>query len=325
MSDQENSAADDEFIDDEWSDAVDDTPDETAASDDEFGDWGGDELQSAYLKALSALDAVEAEIPVAAPARSRDSDDLSDDETDVADAEIKSDESDSAEVKAVTTTEASRALSEPDSVSPTDQAALSELMSESLDVGSTKPNEPAVVAAAPEGARPTPRQIIEACLFVGGTPLAASRLATVLRGEFDAEYIDREVDELNRLYAAESRPYEIRLGDGGYRLALREEFERIRHRVYGLGPKEVRLSQEALEVLSVVAYHQPIKQATVEELGKSNCGAVLRQLVRRELLSVERDPAQPRDVNYKTTPRFLSLFNIKSLDELPRHEQVTYK
>ena len=87
----------------------------------------------------------------------------------------------------------------------------------------------------------------------------------------------------------------------------------------------MRLSQEALEVLAVVAYHQPIKQSRVEELGKPGCGAVLRQLVRRELLVVERDPAQPREISYKTTPRFLSLFGIRNLDELPRHEQVAYK
>jgi chromosome segregation and condensation protein ScpB len=43
------------------------------------------------------------------------------------------------------------------------------------------------------------------------------------------------------------------------------------------------------------------------------------------LIAVERDPAHPRDVNYKTTARFLSLFDIRSLDELPRHEQVSYK
>jgi segregation and condensation protein B len=138
-------------------------------------------------------------------------------------------------------------------------------------------------------------------------------------------YVDREINELNRLYAAEGRPYEIRLGEGGYRLTLREEFERIRHKVYGLGPKEVRLSQEVLEVLAVVAYHQPIKQTRVEELGKPGCGPLLRQLVRRELLAVERDPAHPREVSYKTTPRFLSLFGIRKLDELPRHEQVSYK
>ena len=155
--------------------------------------------------------------------------------------------------------------------------------------------------------------------------MTSKKLVGVLRGDVDSEFVEREINELNRLYASENRPYEIRLGDGGYRLALREEFERIRHKVYGLGPKEVRLSQEALEVLAVVAYHQPMKQVQVEALGKPGCGGVLRQLVRRELLVVERDAASSREISYRTTERFLSLFGIRNLDELPRPEQISYK
>jgi len=203
-----------------------------------------------------------------------------------------------------------------------DPEVATELLSTPVEIQAvTAPAEP---VSAPE-ARLTPRQIIEACLFVGGVSLTAKKLAGVLRGDFDSDDVEREINELNRQYAAECRPYEIRLTEGGYCMALREEFERIRNKVYGLGPKEVRLSQDALEVLAVVAYHQPINQKAVEELGKPNCGAVLRQLVRRELLSVERDPKLPREVNYKTTPRFLSLFGIRNLDDLPRHEQISYK
>ena len=74
-----------------------------------------------------------------------------------------------------------------------------------------------------------------------------------------------------------------------------------------------------------MAYRQPISDSEIEELGKPGCGAILRQLLRRELIAVKRQPDNPRDVSYQTTPRFLSLFGIRSLDELPRHEQVGYK
>ena len=279
-------------------------------SDDEISevpveDWGGVELEAAYLKALSALDASESEMPheseevIESPRTSV-----------VEDSPIKSRHS--AFVAAVEGEDSSSAESDfPDEIA-----------------SNSTPDEPdfnAEESLPIIEIRPTPRQIIEACLFVGGNPLTSSRISVVLRGEFDADFVDREINELNRLYAVEERPYEIQLGEGGYRLALRDEFERIRHKVYGLGPKEVRLSQEALEVLAVVAYHQPIKQARVEELGKPGCGPILRQLVRRELIAILRDPDHPKDVYYKTTPRFLSLFGIGSLDELPRHEKVTYK
>ena len=166
---------------------------------------------------------------------------------------------------------------------------------------------------------------MEACLFVGGEPFTAKKLSSVFRGEFSVEYIERELDDLNSLYRAESRPYEIRLGDGGYRLSLQPEYERIRNKAYGLGPKEVRLSQEALEVLAVVAYQQPISAKEIEHLGKPGSGAILRQLLRRELIALKRRTDGPHDVEYVTTSRFLSLFSIRSLDELPRHDQVGYK
>lgn len=285
-----------------------DTTDDVDADDlhdmEEFADWGGGELEAAYLKAMSALEASETAIPETESPK-----------------EVLVENHPTAfkeRNESVEDSSVERRVSKPETEHESPKSAANQL------TGNPPANALAGTSATTE-LPPTPRQIIEACLFVGGDALTANRLAGVLRGDFKSEFIDREIDELNRLYAAENRPYEIRLGDGGYRLALREEHERIRHKVYGLGPKEVRLSQEALEVLAVVAYHQPIKQSRVEELGKPACGAVLRQLVRRELLAVERDPATPRDVNYKTTPRFLSLFGIRNLDELPRHEQVSYK
>jgi segregation and condensation protein B len=169
------------------------------------------------------------------------------------------------------------------------------------------------------------RQVLEACLFVGGLPLTAAKLASLLKGDYTPQFVETTLDELNRLYAVQGRPYEIRLGEGGYRLTLRDEYERIRNKVYGLGPKEVRLSQESLEVLAVVAYRQPLSEAELSELGRPQAGGLLRQLLRRDLIAVHRDAEQPKVVRYVTTPRFLSLFGIGSLDDLPRPDELSYK
>lgn len=183
-------------------------------------------------------------------------------------------------------------------------------------------NRDADSAADPFGpvSRIDPRQIIEATLFVGGMPLTIKKLCQLLRGEFDQEFVEGVIDELNAQYARERRPYEIVFGEGGYRLALRPEFEPLRSRAFGIGPKEVKLSQDALEVLAVVAYRQPISREEVEALGKSNAGGTLRQLLRRELISLERDDADRKSVRYCTAPRFLDVFGLQSLDELPRSE-----
>jgi segregation and condensation protein B len=92
-----------------------------------------------------------------------------------------------------------------------------------------------------------------------------------------------------------------------------------------LGPREVRLSQESLEVLALVAYQQPITEAAIAELGKPQAGATLRQLLRRDLIAVERSPDDPKEVRYGTTPRFLSLFGVNKLDDLPRPDELLYK
>ena len=171
----------------------------------------------------------------------------------------------------------------------------------------------------------TPGQVIEACLFVGGSGLTARKLASILKGDYTAEFVEETIDELNRQYAVERRPYEIRLGEGGYVLTLKDDYERIRFKAFGLGPKEVRLSQDALEVLALVAYKQPITEAEIESLGKAGPGGMLRQLLRRDLVAIHRQPDEPKVVRYATTERFLSLFGIGELDELPRPEEIGYK
>ena len=81
-----------------------------------------------------------------------------------------------------------------------------------------------------------------------------------------------------------------------------------------------KLSQEALEVLSLVAYRQPISRGQLERAGKTNPAATVRQLVRRELIAIERNTNSPQEVNYRTTPRFLQVFGLKDLEELPQSD-----
>lgn len=169
-----------------------------------------------------------------------------------------------------------------------------------------------------------PSRIIEACLFVGGHPWTAKKLAGVLEGNTDQGNIDLLIDELNLEYSAQGRPYEIRLGDGGYRLTLRPEFESIRSRVYGVGPRDVKLSQDVLEVLALVAYQQPITAAEVEA-AKPNSANLLRQLLRRELIALNRIDETRKGVEYHTTPRFLQLFGLGQLSELPRPEDLSVR
>ena len=110
-----------------------------------------------------------------------------------------------------------------------------------------------------------------------------------MRGVSPAE-IDAAVNELNALYDADQAPYCIEQTNGGYRLVLRAEFERMRDKFYGK-VKEARLSPAALEVLSVLAYNQPATADQLNELRGAPSGAALSTLVRRKLVRLDR-PAE---------------------------------
>ncbi|MBL9125772.1 MAG: SMC-Scp complex subunit ScpB [Planctomycetaceae bacterium] len=171
----------------------------------------------------------------------------------------------------------------------------------------------------------TPRTILEAMLFVGNPqnePITAERVAALMRGVRPAE-IEELVVELNQHYAANGCPYTIASVGAGYRLELRPEFGPVHEKLLGQG-RAVSLTPGALEVLSLVAYNEP---QTAEEIttarGGRPSGAVLSQLVRRGLLRIEQtNVAGTRTRSYYTTPRFLKLFKLESLDDLPRGEDL---
>jgi segregation and condensation protein B len=164
---------------------------------------------------------------------------------------------------------------------------------------------------------PSPAQIVEAMLFVGGHPLTPATACAAVRG-LTPEAFQTAVDTLNRRYRAQNRPYLIQPRDGGYVLGVLPAYRGLRERLFG-GPREARLSPQAVDVLSVVAYRQPVGKAEIDAVRGTDSGSVLRQLVRLGLIAVQhRAEAGTREVRYGTTPRFLQLFGLGSLDELPR-------
>ena len=182
---------------------------------------------------------------------------------------------------------------------------------------------PATADQYDEACQLSPRSILEAMLFVGnrdGQPLAAQRAAELMRDVEPAE-IPALVEQLNERYAAGGCPYHITNDGAGYRLTLRKAFHPIRNRFYGR-IREARLSQAAVDVLAIVAYQQPLTGEQISHLrGKPN-SHVLAQLVRRGLLRIERLDPKRRTASYFTTDRFLALFGMESLDDLPQSEEL---
>ncbi|MFH1265249.1 MAG: SMC-Scp complex subunit ScpB [Planctomycetota bacterium] len=169
----------------------------------------------------------------------------------------------------------------------------------------------------------SPRTILEAMLFVGNQenePLSSARASELMRGVLPGE-IPTLVDELNHRYASNGCPYRIVSDGAGYRISLDRPFYPVRNKFYGR-VREARLSQAALDVLAIVAYRQPIVAEEVNRLRGIPSGHLLAQLVRRQLLRIERQPGKRRSVSYHTTIRFLELFHLESIEDLPQSEEL---
>ncbi len=169
----------------------------------------------------------------------------------------------------------------------------------------------------------SPRSVIEALLFVGrpdGGTYSSRELAAMMRGVSPAE-IDTAVNELNSVYEEDQSPYSIEGTSTGYRLVLRSEFQRMRDKFYGT-VREAKISPATLEVLAIIAYNQPIAADRIHEIRNASNSAALSTLVRRKLVRLDRPNGAGAKPQYSTTDRFLQLFNLDSLDALPRSEEV---
>ena len=170
--------------------------------------------------------------------------------------------------------------------------------------------------------RLNPMQIVEATIFVGGEGMTARKISSIFKGNISQEAVEQHIHDLNEIYIVQGRPYEIALQEGGYRLVLKPDFQKYRMRLYGYHPKEVKLPQDALEILAFIAYLQPVTKTQIENLNKSNALTRVRQLIRHQLVFLER---VEKEIQYRTTSRFLSLFGLSSLKELPRAADIARK
>jgi len=172
-------------------------------------------------------------------------------------------------------------------------------------------------AADPDAAcRVSPLTILEALLFVGlpgGRPISSRTVAGLMRGVRPQE-IDDLAAQLRQRYRADNCPYEVAAKDDGWVMRLRPEFARFGN-VLEAKARLVRLDAQALDVLAAVAWNEPVPRDKLVEFGCDAGPAVLRQLVRRGLLElVHEEGGEPC---YRTTPKFLEVFKLDSLADLP--------
>jgi segregation and condensation protein B len=167
---------------------------------------------------------------------------------------------------------------------------------------------------------PAPDRILEAMLFAGREPVTFERARSVLSGLSEEQFLAM-VDSLNAGYRLQGRPYALLPRDKGYVMTIKPAYLPLAERLRG-PVRETRLSTAAIDVLSLVAYRQPVAKTEIDAIRGVDSGALLRQLLKHGLLAGQRRPEGGRDLVYSTTARFLMLFQLESLDDLPQTQDL---
>jgi segregation and condensation protein B len=159
-------------------------------------------------------------------------------------------------------------------------------------------------------------RIAEALLFASAEPLSAEALAGRLPEGADVEGILRDLAEL---YAPRGVNLVRVAGKWAFRTASDLSFVLARDVV-----EQRRLSRAAMETLAIVAYHQPVTRAEIEEIrGASLSQQTLESLLEMGLVAPRgRKEVPGRPSLWGTTPRFLEQFGLRALSDLPRREEL---
>ena len=162
---------------------------------------------------------------------------------------------------------------------------------------------------------------LEAVLLLASEPLNSRKLSQYA-GLADGTQARTLLRQLNAWYDEAGRAFRVEEVAGGYQLLSRRKFGKWLRRLAHV-PGESRLSAPALETLAVIAYRQPVPRADIEAIRGVNCGEILRQLMERDLVRIGgRSEELGRPYLYATTRRFLNLFGLVSLEELPRAAEL---
>ena len=164
-------------------------------------------------------------------------------------------------------------------------------------------------------------RIVEAILFASDAPLKADEIARA-DASLDEDVVEEAIRTLQAEYGESGRAFEVVDLAEGFQLLTRGEFASYLER-FDTVPRSPRLSGPALETLAIMAYRQPVSRVEIEYVRGVSCSGVIRTLQDRGLVEVVgRAEGLGRPLLYGTTERFLDHFGYRSVEDLPRPEEL---
>lgn len=170
-------------------------------------------------------------------------------------------------------------------------------------------------------------RVVEALIFAADEPVTFSQLASVFSdfsGEDppSTERIQEAIDQLNSSYDKTDRSFRIRSWAGGFRLATIQEMAPY-VKALQAQDKSRKLTRSLLETVAILAYRQPATKTHIEFVRGVNCDYSLRRLLEYGLIDVVgRSESIGRPLLYGTTDRFLDLFGLTSVTDLPNLREI---
>ena len=156
---------------------------------------------------------------------------------------------------------------------------------------------------------------VEGILFASGEPVQTDRICVALA--MDRPTVEQVLQKLMDYYAYERRGIRLLHMEDTWQLCSAPDYADVIRRAFEIR-KPAKLSQPALEVLTIIAYYQPTTRAYVDQVRGVDSSYTVGLLLDRELIEECGRLAVPgRPILYRTTPTFLRSFGLSSLEELP--------
>ena len=166
------------------------------------------------------------------------------------------------------------------------------------------------------------KQIVEAILFASDEPVPPERLADAAGDDVTVREVREAVRQLIEEYDSTGRAFTVEEIAGGLQLFTRPEYNKHLKKLLQ-ARRQARFTQAALETLAIIAYKQPVTRAEVEDIRGVACGDMLRTLMEKGLVRVTgRSEKLGRALLYGTTKKFLQVFGLSSIKDLPDAKQL---
>jgi segregation and condensation protein B len=182
------------------------------------------------------------------------------------------------------------------------------------------PDNPPSEIPNPQSETPTVESVIEAILFATDEPLTDGKLASIV--ETTAKQVRESVESLNAKYAGNHSAFRIEQIAGGYQMLTLNLYNPWLKKMLR-ARSDSKLSPAAMETLAIIAYKQPIIRADIEAIRGVAVGEVIRSLMYKGLVKIAgRAEILGRPMLYGTTKKFLEIFGLNSLKDLPKAEEL---